>query len=128
MPKKAKIKKSKKAVVKSSKAVAKPKVEVIIKQRLFGEAPEEHHFYLQDGRKLKSVYELMDSLIDMGEDTFRQHVNEFKNDFATWVKDVFKEEDIAKEIATVNNKVEMQRVLLKKIFDEVEKLKHAKHK
>ncbi len=112
--------KKKKAPLK--KKIAKPgKVEVTIKREGLGEAPEEYHFVLADGEKLKSLFDLVNALGKMGEDTFKQHVNEYKNDFSNWIKDVFKLPDLAKEISAINNRVEAELCLLRKLVGELKK-------
>ncbi len=86
--------KAKKAVAKTAKKKpAKPKtkrqVYVKVKTKLLGEAPQEYEFYLNDGRRLGSVFELVDALETMSDEIFREHVTEAKNDFSSWIKDVF---------------------------------------
>ena len=114
---------AKKKRVAHKKAVAKPKakVEVTIKSKVLGEAPEEHHFVLSDGKRLKSLFELVESLGKMSEDVFKAHVNEYRNDFSNWIKDVFKVPDLAKEISAINNRVEAEICLLRKLVDELKK-------
>lgn len=113
-------KKSKKVVKKAKKkspAKVKRSVYVKISRKVLGEAPPEFEFYLQDGKKLRSVYELVDALEHMSDDIFKQHVNDAKNDFSSWIKDVFEEPNVAKEIKRVQDKVEMQKVLMKKLIE-----------
>jgi hypothetical protein len=63
------------------------------------EAPStEHYFYLNNGKKLKNIAELMESLKDMGQDLFSFHVNEQNNDFANWIRDVFGAQELARRI------------------------------
>ncbi len=118
-----KVKKQVKAKAKSVKAktrsvkAKKSSVYIKISKSVLGEAPQECEFYLQDGKKLKSVYELIDALEHMSEDIFKQHVNEAKNDFSNWIKDVFEEPHVAKEIKKVQDKIEMQKVLMKKLIE-----------
>jgi len=59
----------------------------------------EHYFYLNNGKKLKNIAELMESLKDMDQDLFSFHVNEQRNDFANWVRDVFGEKELARRIS-----------------------------
>ncbi|MBN2111880.1 hypothetical protein JW707_02145 [Candidatus Woesearchaeota archaeon] len=110
----------KKAVAKPSpKAAAKPKQEVYVKvsTKLLGEAPKEYEFYLKDGRRLKNLFELVDALEDMQDDLFKEHVNEMKNDFSNWIKDVFGEVNVAKEIEKISDRIETQKALLKRLIE-----------
>lgn len=94
-------------------------VEVIIKKKILGEAPEEHHFVVADGRKLKNIIELADALETMTEEIFRHHANEFKNDFAAWVKDVFYDHSLAEDISGARNRLEAQITILRRLVKEL---------
>lgn len=116
-------KKAKKKAPARKKAKKKPKAKAYIKvkSKLLGEAPQEYEFYLSDGKKLKSVFELVDELDSMSEDMFREHVNDMKNDFSSWIKDVFEEPNLAKEIEDIKDRIETQKVLMKKLVEAAKK-------
>ena len=95
------------------------RVEVVIKKKVIGEAPVEHHFVVADGRKLKNVIELADALETMSEEIFRHHVNEAKNDFSSWVKDVFYDHSLAEDISRARNRLETQIVVLRRLVKEL---------
>ena len=67
-------------------------------------------FFVNDGRALGNMNELMESLKDMDEETFNHHVNKEKNDFMNWVKDVVGDKVLAKWVARGNKKVLCARV------------------
>ena len=94
-------------------------VEVIIRKKVLGEAPFEQHFVVADGRKLKNIIELADALETMTEDIFSHHVNEAKNDFSSWVKDVFYDHSLAEDISRAKNKLETQIVVLRRLVKEL---------
>ena len=94
-------------------------LEVIIKKKILGEAPEEHHFVVADGRKLKNILELADALETMSEEIFRHHSNELKNDFSSWVKDVFYDHSLAEDISRAKNRLETQIAILRRIVKEL---------
>lgn len=106
-------------IIKLAKKTPKKIVEVTIKKRIFGQAPEEYHFYLLDGRKLGSVYELIEALETMSDDVFRHHANEYKNDFSNWLKDVFKEKELANEISRIDSRMDTEVKLLKHLVKEL---------
>jgi hypothetical protein len=116
-------KKSKKVAKKVKKAAkkkpvkAKKEVYFKVSTKILGETPKEYGFYLSDGRRLKSVFELVDALESMGEDMFKQHVTETKNDFSNWIRDVFKEPNIAREIEKIRSRIETQKALMKKLIE-----------
>ena len=94
-------------------------VEVIIRKKILGEAPEEHHFIVADGRKLKNIIELADALETMSEEIFRHHSNEFKNDFSAWIKDVFYDHSLAEDISMAKNRLETQIAILRRLVKEL---------
>ena len=114
-------KRGKSADKSSSKVEKKPlqSVEVIIRKKILGEAPEEHHFVVADGRKIKNILELADALETMSEEIFSHHANQFKNDFSAWVKDVFYDHSLAEDIARAKNKLETQIAILRRMVKEL---------
>ena len=94
-------------------------LEVIIRKKILGEAPVEHHFVVADGRKLKNIIELADALETMSEEIFMHHANEFRNDFSSWVKDVFYDHSLAEDISRAKNRLETQIVVLRRLVKEL---------
>ncbi len=95
------------------KASGSPRVEITVKR--FSEAPEDKRFVLNDGRILKDLKELADALEHMSDDVFRHHVNESKNDFGNWTKDVLLEKELAEDLQKVDNQLHAQIAVLKHI-------------
>ncbi len=81
--------------------------------------PEEKYFFLIDGSALKSIEELADALDKMSEDMFYYHANDLKNDFARWVRDVFSEAELAKELEEARSIERAQIALLKHLIREL---------
>jgi hypothetical protein len=73
----------------------------------------EFYFKLIDGSEIKNLLELADALDRMTDDVFYYHVNEQRNDFSNWVRDVFNEKDLAESIEKLNNKLETEISVLK---------------
>ena len=94
-------------------------IEVIIRKKVLGEAPVEQHFVVADGKKLKNIIELADALETMSEEIFRHHANEFKNDFAARVKDVFYDHSLAEDISRAKNRLETQIAILRRLVKEL---------
>ena len=61
-------------------------------------------FWLRDGRTLKNITEMLNALKKMDDGLFKYHVNEQKNDFANWIKDIFKQVELAQKIAPILEK------------------------
>lgn len=74
-------------------------------------AREEERFVLSNGRTLKNLHELRNSLLSMDEGTFRHHVNPDRNDFANWVEGVFKDKELAETLRKAKSTQEMFALL-----------------
>ncbi len=114
--------KPRRKLIKTSKKVVKPKVKVTVFSKVLGKAPEKHSFVLHDGRKLRTVYELIDELETMNDDVFRDYVNEFKHDFANWIGDVFEAKDLSEEIRKTQNRIDNQRAIMKHLIRDLRKV------
>jgi hypothetical protein len=108
------------ATIKANSSKNKPStIEVVIKKKILGEAPQEKHFVVADGKRLKNIIELADALETMTEDVFSHHANEFKNDFSSWVRDVFYDHSLADDISRAKNKIEAQAAVLRRLVREL---------
>lgn len=74
------------------------------------------YFYLNDGRAFKSVKELADALRELPKEVFEHHVSDKKNDFADWIKAVFKEEHLSVALKKVHTRKQTYD-LLKRFVD-----------
>lgn|GEM_PF-5468496 len=70
-----------------------------------------HSFILADGRELVSMQDLREALLAMGDATFHHHVTPERNDFSTWILDVFKDRDLAERVRHAPNKYVMAQLL-----------------
>ena len=107
------------AEIKTSSLAPKTMLEFTLKKNVFGEAPEENHFILATGGIIKDLKELAEALEGMNEETFRFHANESKNDFASWTKDIFKEEELAEKLLKANSKSEAHVAVLKHLVNKI---------
>ncbi|MBS3152009.1 hypothetical protein J4230_01220 [Candidatus Woesearchaeota archaeon] len=110
--------------MKKIKSVSRPKerAEIWVTKEVYGETPEKYHFVLANGEKLKDLKDLMHALEKIPEDVFRHHVNDMRNDFSSWVKDVFRDDFLANELKKFNNKLETELALHKYINNKMEKI------
>lgn len=86
---------------------------------------EDQWFYFSGGRKASSLEELKQVLEVLGEDEFRHHVNDQRNDFANWVEGVFGELGLAKNMREVSEKEGL--VIILDEFLKKKKQKKARH-
>lgn len=88
------------------------------KEKLLGiisHCDEAYAFILANGIKLYSLHDLKDALEIMPEDLFRTHVTPYRNDFANWIRDVFKDYILAERISKATNKEEAAKIIEKRI-------------
>jgi hypothetical protein len=76
-------------------------------------------FVLSNGNNLYSLKELALELDNMADDVFYFHVNESKNDFQNWIRDVIKDEELCVKIGKAKDAKEMQIFILKHIVKEL---------
>jgi len=72
-------------------------------------------FHLKNGKTITSLNDLVLFLSDMDDDTFAHHISTDKNDFAIWVNDTLKDEDLAVQMVTVMDRKEMIKIILQHI-------------
>ena len=94
-------------------ALASGNAVVTLRTAITGHAPEEKTFVLKDGRKLRTLYELIDELETMPDALFKDFVNEAKNDFASWIENVFNEKSLADELRKMQSRFDHHRAILK---------------
>lgn len=73
-----------------------------VKSKLLISADNEKRFFACNGAVYENYYQLLEGLKSMTGETFTRHVNKEKNDFMNWVRDVFGDNRLAKEIAKLN--------------------------
>jgi len=72
---------------------------------------KDNYLRMPDGTMLKNLSDLKHSLKNMKEDTFKIYVNKRNNEFSLWVKDVFKNRKLAREIKKAKTKERIIKVL-----------------
>ncbi len=75
------------------------------------EAPSGQRFFVFEGPSVKSLDDLSYYLGTMTERQIRHHVTEDKNDFASWVRDVLKQDKLANDLEKTKNREEMINIL-----------------
>jgi hypothetical protein len=77
------------------------------------EISEQFYFYLNGGGVLKSTSDLAQALKTMSSEVFSHHVNQERNDFYNWVKDVFKDKALAAKLKRCKTKESMAKAIEK---------------
>lgn len=76
----------------------------------------EKYFYVQGGETLTSLEELFAELQTMDKQTYHHHVNEERNDFANWVRDVMGDRFLAKNIELATERDQVLKLLFINLF------------
>lgn len=75
------------------------------------EIPPEKQFHFRDGTSVAGIEELQRKIEGISYQEFYHHVNREKNDFASWVRHVLREEALATELERVQSIVETVEIL-----------------
>ncbi len=81
--------------------------------------PQSKSFWLCTNEYLRSLNTLAEALEKVSDDVFRYHVDKYKNDFASWVKDCIEDKDLAREISRIKTRY----TLIRKIRENVDEAK-----
>lgn len=79
------------------------------KRKTLKRIPKDQYFVLADGTAVGHYLSLADVLEKVEETVLSHHVNEIKNDFAVWIKEVFDEKQLSK---LVNNSKSLEEIRL----------------
>ena len=71
---------------------------------LLDNVKEEHKFWLNNGKELNNLKDLYKELRRMDNKTFKHHVNETKNDFYNWVRDIYKSKSLSDDLLECTTK------------------------
>ena len=73
-------------------------------KRILSDVNPEHHFWVNNGPVLKNLEELYKALSKMKKETYVHHVNNDKNDFSNWVRDITGDEKLAENLLKTKSK------------------------
>lgn len=82
------------------------------------QAPQGKIFALANGQNIACLEELAYSLKFLPEEIYRQHVTATKNDFATWIQEVFGLEDLARTVSESSDRLHMAKYIIQYIQTE----------
>lgn len=78
---------------------------------------EEKAFRVRDGNQLRNLKDLHDCFEGMDENTFDHHVNEERNDFSSWVRDVLDDDKLANDLEEASGKTVMYLLVKKRLVN-----------
>ena len=84
----------------------------------------EKDFKFGNGSSISDINGLWNSLGEMDDGTFRSYVNDEKNDFANWVKDVLNDNELAEKLFATKDKGESLKAVEDRIREgQIKKVK-----
>ena len=93
-------------------------------KKVLADVDPQFQFWLNNGSTVKNLHELAGALKEMNEGVFNHHVNEERNDFYNWVKDVHQDAKLAQQLLNVKNQLEAAEI----VSSRIEELKTVKAK
>ncbi len=91
------------------------KEEVTTVKDFLKDVQEDQCFRLEDGRILKNLNDLVDTLKTIDDTLFNSHVNESKNDFSSWIQNCINDELLASMTSKIKSKQEMENLVSRRI-------------
>ncbi len=83
----------------------------------------ENYFYVCNGVVIKDLDDLLNTLNSIDDKTFNHHVNDEKNDFFCWVRDVVQDKILAKKLESTKDRNKMIKNVDKRVNTEIRKRK-----
>ena len=87
------------------------------KKRILSDVNPENYFRVANGTIIKGLTGIDDSLELMGAETFNYHVNDYRNDFSTWAREIMNDEKLANELLLTKDKCRTQLMVLRRIIE-----------
>lgn len=84
-------------------------------KRLLADVPEEYVFKCCNGNILHNMKELKDELKTMSDEVYAFHANMEKNDFTNWVRDIIKDEGLAKNLQKSPSRAQAAKLVASRI-------------
>jgi len=76
---------------------------------------KDEFFYTNGGKAIKNLKEFAFRLEKLSDEEFNHHVNDERNDFSNWIRDVMGDKRLADKIANTRDRREMQIAILKRL-------------
>jgi hypothetical protein len=83
--------------------------------RSLADVPDEYVFRCFNGHILRNMRELGEELKTMSGESYAFHVNMEKSDFANWVRDIIKDERLAKDLQKSPNQAQAAKMVANRI-------------
>jgi hypothetical protein len=91
------------------------KIQKLDAGKLLGDVPDENLFRCHDGSIFSNMKELRDGLETMSDETFVFHANADKNDFSNWVREIIKDEKLARDLSKARSRLQAVKSVASRI-------------
>ena len=83
--------------------------------RVLTDTSDDKSFFCHNGYVAKNLHQLAECLSHISEDSFKHHVTPVKNDFSNWVRDVFGDDKLARDLTQVSEHLEAAKAVRARI-------------
>ena len=83
--------------------------------RRLGDVPDDKRFWCHDGKIIKNLRELRNSLNNMSDETFHYHSGEGKDDFSKWVQEVVGDITLAEDLSKAKSRMQASQAVAQRI-------------
>ena len=84
-------------------------------ERILADVKPEQSFWVHNGPIARNLHELKGAIEHMSPETYKHHVHDGRNDFANWVRDVLKDDDLADAVLKINSQGKLLEKVRKRI-------------
>ena len=87
------------------------------REKVLSDCEPDKSFWTCNGTICRNIYELMNNILGLNEESFRYHVNtdHQKNDFAKWISEVLGDEELALRLQGVTDKEKYLEIIRQRI-------------
>ena len=92
-------------------------MEQITQKDVLGDVKPEHYFVTKKGKALKNLEELHSYIAVIDEEEFKHHVNDQRNDFHNWIKDIHQDQVLANNLLKAKTRVQTAMHIKNRIIE-----------
>ena len=106
---------------KAANTTLKQATKKVVLSKLCEDVGEDKKFLVANGEILSNIWDLIHLLDHIDDYTFYHHVNDEKNDFYNWIKEMYGDGEFEKVILPIRNPKELEIAILKYIINMLSK-------
>lgn len=87
----------------------------LVNSNILQDAPIDKYFWCKDGKVIRNLREAAKLIRGMDDEIFHHHVSNEKNDFATWIADVFQDQKLADKVRKRKSKRRIAKAIERRL-------------